>query len=358
MHTQHLFDVVFEGRPLPGIPKEKAIDGLAGLLRKESDDIAHLFNERQKVLKRGVSRETALQYRKALRNAGLAVHITNDRSPLDTDKVKQFSALDANSASPLPAGADYEPVVVKKNTIKTSKQMKSKAEFNSPLNRWTEYWQAAVILSLLIAGLAFFSANAKSPLQAGLLTAFVFFISYPCTRFILKLFDDNIFGLLVASILLGGGPLAILMCYGSVRGFAKLLRVKQFFTVYLAISIILVAAVSVMAPSSDNDSPKRTKEANARSATRSVHTLHQLDLAIRSYIVEFGMTPKPLTRTVFKEVLDRYVPSGVASSLFEKLEEGSLKLQGDLVEYRIGIYENDQWTILNERGEIRQEKEF
>ncbi|HDL08525.1 MAG TPA: hypothetical protein ENG35_07315, partial [Desulfobacteraceae bacterium] len=41
MSTERLFDAVFDGRLLPDIPLEKAIDGLAGLPRRQPDDIAH-----------------------------------------------------------------------------------------------------------------------------------------------------------------------------------------------------------------------------------------------------------------------------------------------------------------------------
>ena len=89
MSSERLFDVVFEGKPLSGVPLEKAIDGLVRLSRKQPDDIAPLFNERPTRLKRRVSKETALQYRQALQNAGLACHISNTESPLEADKTEK-----------------------------------------------------------------------------------------------------------------------------------------------------------------------------------------------------------------------------------------------------------------------------
>jgi len=46
MSPEHLFDVVFEGRPLSGIPLEEAIKALAVLSRKSTNEIAALFNDR------------------------------------------------------------------------------------------------------------------------------------------------------------------------------------------------------------------------------------------------------------------------------------------------------------------------
>jgi hypothetical protein len=355
---ERLFDVVFDGRPLHSVPLEKAIDGLAGLSRKQPNVIAHLFNERPTVLKRKVSEKTALKYRQALKNAGLACHITNAASPLDTEKVEKASALDVNSASPSSASAVYKPV--KRNTVKTSKQMKHKAESNSSTDRWTGYWQGAVILSLLFTGLTFFLPNAKSPLQAGLLSALVFFISYPCVRFIVKLTGNSILtGIILSGIVSCGGTLAFFMCYGIVLSFVKLLRIKQFFTIYLTISIILVIAVGIMVPRSAQISRNNSHEKTMTSSpTRAQGILRQIDPAMRSYILEFGMTPKSLTRPVFKEMLSQYMPSYIANNLLQKFDNESLKLQGDMAEYRIGIYENDQWAILNERGKINYAKTF
>ena len=134
MSSEKLFDVVFEGRPLPGIPLENAIDGLAGLSKKQPDDIDHLFNERLTALKRGVSQKTALQYCQVLQKAGLACHINPAGSPLNTGKVKKSSNVDVNSASPSPAAA-YK--TVKGNITNTSKQTESEAvESDSSSDRW------------------------------------------------------------------------------------------------------------------------------------------------------------------------------------------------------------------------------
>lgn len=114
--------------------------------------------------------------------------------------------------------------------MNTRGQMESKAaESDSPLDRWTEYWQGAVILSLLITGLAFFSANAGSPLQAGLLCAVAFFLSYPCTRFVSKLTGNDLLLNFIAGIVSGGGVLAAYIFYGMVLGFARLSNIKRFF---------------------------------------------------------------------------------------------------------------------------------
>ena len=98
-----------------------------------------------------------------------------------------------------------------------------------------------------------------------------------------------------------------------------------------------------------------------KGAPKTRYNLIIIDTAMRKYFVESGMTPEPLTRAVFKEVLNRSMPSALAKNLIKKLDNGSLKLQGNLPEYRIGIHENDQWIILrggDGMGEIHQKKEF
>ncbi|MGD9161312.1 MAG: zinc ribbon domain-containing protein [Desulfobacteraceae bacterium] len=88
---EQLFNVVFEGKPLPGIPLKNAIDNFARISKKKQEDITHLFDDRPKIIKRKVNKKTAMQYHQALKNAGIACRITHSDSPLVADKAKESS---------------------------------------------------------------------------------------------------------------------------------------------------------------------------------------------------------------------------------------------------------------------------
>jgi RDD family len=429
MSTERLFAVVFEGRPLNNIPLKKAIIALANLSRRTPDDIAALFNERPTVLKRGVPKETALQYCQALQNAGLACHITNAGSSLNTGKTKKSSVLNVNSTSPPPSCTDNtlatETSVQQKAASQQKAENKEAYRFDFPDRGWLI--SLASLSFMLPQSMELERAPTDLPpatmgqrIWAAISTFFhMFFMSFVMqipvgivAGLYLSFSDADVTrnflnaskgwaGLLsiVSTFLLlpllwrghsfGQRAMGIIVVPNSddiddLSGPAMMLRRLIFRTrcvcaepmssrpwnsalLPFAASIVMYVAVCLplagllgMIGSFDNDAPPKRTSVHSQTSlvTRSQHTLHQIDPAMRSYILESGMTPKPLTRAVFKEMLNRYMPSGLANNLLGKLDDGSLKLQGDLAEYRIGIYENGQWIVLNEQGEIRQEKAF
>lgn len=66
------FDVIFEGRPLSGVSRERAVQGFATLSRKSPEAVSALFTGQPQVLKRGLSEDAARRYVQTLRGAGLA----------------------------------------------------------------------------------------------------------------------------------------------------------------------------------------------------------------------------------------------------------------------------------------------
>jgi hypothetical protein len=143
---------------------------------------------------------------------------------------------------------------------------------------------------------------------------------------------------------MGGGPLVILMFYGLTLGCARLLRFKRFFALYIVVAVLFTIAGTVF---HIKNSPKESgvqgglvKKTADWSKARTSRSFHQLDVAMHSYVLEFGMTPEPLTPEVLTKVVRHYLRPGPANKFLEKLDNGNLKLRGDLSEYQIGIYVN------------------
>jgi hypothetical protein len=432
MSDDRLFDVVFEGRPLNDVPLEKAIASLAGLLQREPDQVAALFNERSRILKRGVPRKTALRYHQVLKNAGLACHVASAGSSLDTGKTQKKSVLEMDSRSSQPPGADAAPITepsghqasVPPHEVADKKSYR----FSFPDPGWII--NLASLSFLLPQSLDLESAPADLPpatlgqrIWAAVSTFFhMIFMGYVMAfpvgimgglylRFSGAAVTRNtvdalrggsiLLGMVTAVLLLpllwrghsfGQRALGILVVpdtgedIDDLGGPAMMVRRLTFrtrcacaepissrpwnsalipFAATIVLHVILIplsVAFIWIADSYDKgSSPGRIhtlshKEAIERVTTRARHNLRLIDSAMRVYIAEYGMAPKPLTRSLFKEILNKYMPSSAAKDLLEKLDNGHLKLQGDLAEYRIGIYENDRWIVLNEQGKISEEE--
>ena len=360
MSVQKLYDVVFEGHPLPGFSRDQAIEGLARLSKRQPDDIVRFFNNTPSVLKRRVPEQTAQKYCQVLKDAGLACHIALAVSdspaaePIGSTPPSELTAESSSSGSRATDLQGAEKTPSEPDARMTSEE--TAVADNDGDDRWEAYWKGAVILSLLTIIPAFLTAKDQSPYLAGLLMAVLLFISFPCTRLVMKITGNDTFLTIVACIVSSGGVAAVYMFYGLVMGISRLLRITQFFLIYLMVSIIAVTAGNFV-HLSQTLSPAQSASHEQIDADAE-QLFHQLDPAIRSYILEFGMTPEPMTKEVFKKILDRSVPRTIANGLLEKLDDGRLKLAGDLAEYRIGIYENDQWTILDEKGGIHTRDAF
>jgi hypothetical protein len=75
MPAEQLYNVIFEGKPVNNYPKQKAVNSLAKLTKRQPQQIAGLFNAQPTLLKRNVPGETAKKYLQILRSNGLACHI-------------------------------------------------------------------------------------------------------------------------------------------------------------------------------------------------------------------------------------------------------------------------------------------
>ena len=123
MHTERLFNVVLEGRPTSGVSTEIAIEGLAGLLRKQPDEVARYLNNHPRIVKRHLSRPKALQYCQKLQKAGLACRIM-DAEPAKTDEREK--STNHESVSPTPTLNVTADVPVEKNNTNINNQIENK----------------------------------------------------------------------------------------------------------------------------------------------------------------------------------------------------------------------------------------
>lgn len=353
MSADSLFNVVFEGRTLPGIPQEEGIKTLAGLLQKTPDEIAHLFNARPRVIKSGVSRETALKYRKTLQNAGLACNITpaGSSSPPDTATTNPPFTKDKPSAPPAGNAEAAE------QEIQTNTENKDEADNACPSTPWNEYWKGATVLSLLVTALALFSPNAQ-PFKIGLLTAALLILNYPLIRFLFRLKDKNIGFIIAVSILFGGTPILLYIYYLAVLGFGKLIRVQRFFEIYLLLCLILVGTISIFDPANIQDAQTSRPQSKNEISPIIKTNLHRLHTAMQTYGVETMTGHEALTENTFKKIIFKQLPRDTANKFLQALDNGVLKLRGTVFEHRVGVRRDDKWIILNARGDIFRAEKF
>ena len=251
MPSEHVYHVVFQGHPLPGVTLENAILGLAELLRKPPEEVAHYFNNHPRVVKRGIPKDKAEQYCRTLENAGLSCRIIEAKPQSNTDEEKKTTAPEKKSSSPASAEPADQPELIEEDTINANDKIETEETIYSDSQRWADYWKGSIILSLLIAGLALFIPDAKSPILAGLLSIFIFIICYPSTRFYIRMLGYKTSRIIIVGIGFGGGPLAVLMCYVVVRFFSQLFKADRYFVRYLIASIIFVLMGSILGPFSE-----------------------------------------------------------------------------------------------------------
>ena len=369
MSTEDLFDVVFEGRPLPGFPKEKAVDALAKLSKRSRDKAAPYFNGQNKVLKKGLPKEEALRYQKALNNAGLACHIAeagvSQESAVTSKSAREVSNPSQSQSSDIKYEIDEEDST---NYIK--KKQKSKLE--KSVMPWSEYWKGAVIVSLIFMTLLFLGEGAGriSPMSLGLMFTAIFLACYPFTLLVIRLTGGSIYWLIVATFATGGAPILFGMFYGIVHGLTRLLRIDRFFKIYLPASAVIMLAGMALAPHSvfavNNNSTGNNSKSNEAithnsenppDISISKNNLRRFTLAAQMYFAENG-NPEPLTPALFEKVVKQYMQSSFSDEVMEGLRNGAVKLEGDLTDYRIGFHENGSWTILDEHGSVTTENRF
>jgi hypothetical protein len=107
---------------------------------------------------------------------------------------------------------------------------------------------------------------------------------------------------------------------------------------------------------SDRVTPAKVFTAAGHAKDR--NTLMQIHAALTSYMIEYGMGSESLTPESFSEILDRSMPAGMAQRLGSALDNGELRLEGTLSDYRIGLLRNKKWLVLYTEGEIRQFDSF
>ncbi len=399
---------------------------MAGLSQRQPSTIAHLFNERPKVLKRGVSQKTAVQYRQTLQNAGLACHITKTSLSPDTGKVKSFSSRDTTPVSPSFSKSHKS---IDNPTLHRKVENQESYQFHFPEHGWlidltTLTFLLPQKLKLKTVPTNLPPATIGQRIWSTVATFFHgFYMGYVLTVpviFVVCLYlkssdavvtrsqlidairgGSMMLGMISATLLLpmlwrghsfGQRAMGIMVVpttgedVDDLSGLAIILRRLTFRTrcvnnkkmpyrpwnsalipfagiIVLHFAMIpFTGAFLWLTGYFDHNIPGNIRspshhETTVNLTTPTRHILHQIDPAIRSYIIESGMTPRPLTRKVFKEAL-RYLPGGLVENLLKKMDDGHLKLRGNLFEYQIGIYENGGWTVLNEQGEICRKKEL
>lgn len=236
MSMETVYNIVFNGRTLPGIPIEKGMDNLAKLTRKKPEELKYLFDGRPRILKRNVSKEAAIKYSHTLKNAGLDCQVAKAVSSSESVPPEKKSM-----APSLPS---------QKNTPAQTNETDPVTASPDSTDSLMEYVKGTIILSLLLIAAACFAPNARSPILAGFLLALIFLLSYPCVLFIRKILHNSITMIILVSLLFGGGPLVFFMCYGIVKGFSGLFNVKRFFKIYLIVSCVLALGTCIFLPHS------------------------------------------------------------------------------------------------------------
>ncbi|MEJ2054128.1 MAG: hypothetical protein P8X42_09435, partial [Calditrichaceae bacterium] len=87
-------------------------------------------------------------------------------------------------------------------------------------------------------------------------------------------------------------------------------------------------------------------------------TLRQIHAGISMYIAETARMSEPLNRPVFRKIAIQYLQSGTANDMLNKIDNGSMKLQGNLSDYKIGLLENGVWIVLDQNGTISEQEHF
>ena len=75
------YDVVFKGEVMPNLQVERVVTALARAFNSSEERVAKLFDGGPKVLKSGLEREAAEQYRKVLKQAGAIVYLRRSGLP-------------------------------------------------------------------------------------------------------------------------------------------------------------------------------------------------------------------------------------------------------------------------------------
>lgn len=73
--SEVLFDIVFKGRFVNTIEKEKAVENFSKLFKLPIEKAAKFFDGKPRTLKKSLAMEKASQFRKALKNAGIRVSL-------------------------------------------------------------------------------------------------------------------------------------------------------------------------------------------------------------------------------------------------------------------------------------------
>ncbi len=122
--TEERYSIVFRGQILEDFTPEKVRMTLAKLLDKDEERIAHLFDGKSRILKKGLNWERACRYQKALEKAGAAskVQVMMDKISLKNAIVPITDSFSDNV--PLPEGSslpteekEQDDAVVEKKSL-------------------------------------------------------------------------------------------------------------------------------------------------------------------------------------------------------------------------------------------------
>ena len=407
-----LFDVIFDGRPFSGVPLEKAVQGLAGLLRKTPDDIAHLFNQDPTVLKRNVSEKTALQYCQALHDVGLACRIARTGSPLESGRGKTSSAPQTDNA---PAGENHgaqsraDKQEARRFSFPDSGRLLGLLTLSVLLPRnlvleaapadcptatmGQKIWSAVstflhgVFLGYVLAfavGLAagmilrFSGADiTQSTIEAirggsvllGLITA-VFLVPL--------LWRGHSFGQRALGIVavpttgedlerLGGAAILIRKLTFQTRSASAAPMPHRpwngalgpFAAIVILHLVLIPFSMAVVGGEGSSDIAYLRREITSNRTTDAERSLRDVRVAVYSYVAKnFISGSTLLTPALFEKAIQEYLPWHIRRGLWKKLKNGDLRLAGPVSDFRIGIHEDGFWMILDAGGGIRQAESF
>ncbi|MBW1659912.1 MAG: hypothetical protein JRJ48_05385 [Deltaproteobacteria bacterium] len=133
---------------------------------------------------------------------------------------------------------------------------------------WPDYWRGTIVFSLLLAALVPFVADSKDTLKAFACSLAVFFPVYPFLGIAFRLLVGNPIMFILATIVLSGGPLMIIMLGGFIMIFSKLLNVRKLINVYIPVIIVAAIVGILLNPGEKKTENKKNAPPIAKQTTR------------------------------------------------------------------------------------------
>jgi len=111
--TDEIFQVLVNGTLAEGAKIEQVKQNIAKLFKTTPDKVEPMFSGRKLAVKKGLNRQTALKYKAAINNAGLAAAVApmTRATPVHTDNANDIS-LDHASLAAIGSTLDDSPVAV------------------------------------------------------------------------------------------------------------------------------------------------------------------------------------------------------------------------------------------------------